>query len=129
MTLHFITWNVQHGSAALLQTPNGQQIAIDLGADAEFSPLRYIKYQMRIDRLDQVIITHPHIDHIEDILNFDLLSPRILSRPRQLTADDISKAHNTVGPEAIQIYRAYLDIDARYTSPVNSSDDPLRPDE
>ena len=124
MTLRFITWNVEHGSAALIQTPNGQQIAIDLGADAGFSPLRHMKYRMGIDQLDKVIITHPHMDHIEDILNFDLLRPRILLRPRQLTADDISKGHNNVGPEAVQIYQKYLEIDAKYTSLVDSADDP-----
>ena len=124
MTLRFITWNVAHGSAALIQTPNGQQIAVDLGSDAWFSPLQHMKYRMGIDQLDKVIITHPHMDHIEDILNFDLLSPRILMRPRQLTADDISAGHNNVGPEAVQIYQKYLEIDDRYTRPVESTDDP-----
>ena len=124
MTLRFITWNVEHGSAALIQTPNGQQIAIDLGSDSGFSPLRHMKYQMRIDQLDKVIIIHPHMDHIEDILNFDLLCPRILMRPSQLTADDILKGHNNVGPEAVQIYQKYLEIDARYTEPVQAMDDP-----
>ena len=124
MTLRFITWNVEHGSAALVQTPNGQQIAIDLGSDAEFSPLQHIKHGMGIDQLDKVIITHPHMDHIEDILNFDLLSPRILLRPPQLTADDISNGHNNVGPEAVQIFQKYLEIDASYTSPVETVYDP-----
>ncbi len=124
MTLRFITWNVEHGSAALIQTPNGKQIAIDLGADTGFSPLRHMKHRMGIVQLDKVIITHPHMDHIEDILNFDLLSPRILMRPRQLTADDISKGHNYAGPEAVQIYEKYREVDARYTSPVKSADDP-----
>lgn len=125
--LRFITWNVEHGSAALIQTPNGQQIAIDLGADTGFSPLRHMKYRMGIVQLDKVIITHPHMDHIEDILNFDLLSPRILMRPRQLTADDISKGHNNVGPEAVQIYQKYLDIDGKYIYPVQTVQDPTIP--
>ena len=34
-------------------------------------------------------ITHPHMDHIDDILNFDLLSPGTLLIPRHLTEDDI----------------------------------------
>ena len=96
MTLRFITWNVQHGSAALIQTPNGQQIAIDLGAGEGFSPLRHMKCQMGVNRLDKVVVTHPHMDHIEDVLNFDLLDPRILLRPNHLTADDISSGHSTV---------------------------------
>ena len=124
MTLRFTTWNVEHGSAALIQTPNGQLIAIDLGADAAFSPLRHMKYRMKLDQLDKVIITHPHMDHIEDILNIDLLSPRILMRPRQLTAEDISKGHSNAGPEAVQIYQKYLEIDAKYTEPIQAVNDP-----
>ena len=126
MTLKFITWNVKHGSAALVQTPNGQQIAIDLGADAEFSPLRHIKCQMGIDQLDTVIITHPHMDHIEDILNFDLLDPRILVRPNHLTADDINNGHTTVEPTAAQIYKKYLEIDAKYRGPVPTTNNPWK---
>ena len=124
MTLRFITWDVEHGSAALIQTPNGRQIALDLGSDAGFSPLQHMKYRMGIEQLDTVIITHPHMDHIEDILDLDLLSPRILVRPCHLTADDIIKGHNNVGPEAVQIYQKYLEVDARYTSPVEIADDP-----
>ncbi len=124
MTLRFITWNVQHGSAALIQTPNGQQIAIDLGAGEGFSPLRHMKFQMGVNRLDKVVVTHPHMDHIEDVLNFDLLDPRILLRPNHLTADDISSGHSTVAPEAVEIYQKYLEIDGRYTEPLKAIDNP-----
>ena len=126
MTLRFITWNVQHGSAALVQTPNGRQIAIDLGAGEGFSPLRYIKYQMGVNQLDKVIVTHPHMDHIEDISNFDLLFPRVFMRPRHLTADDIIGGHSTVGPEAVKIYQKYVEIDGRYTETVQVMDDPSK---
>ena len=87
MTLKLITWNVQHGSAIYINTPNGKDIAIDLGADDNFSPLKYILSSGHT--LDHVTITHPHMDHIDDILNFDLLSPGTLLIPRHLTEDDI----------------------------------------
>ena len=121
MNLRLITWNVQHGSAALVQTPNGQQIALDLGA-GEFSPLQFIKNRLGVNQLDKVIVTHPHMDHIEDILNFDLLSPRILMRPRQLTPDDIIGGNKNLGPEAVEIYKKYLEVDGRYSGPLY--DDP-----
>ena len=121
MNLRFITWNVQHGSAALVQTPNGQQIALDLGA-GEFSPLQFIKHHMGVSQLDMVVVTHPHMDHIADILSFDLLSPRILTRPRHLTPDDIIGGHSNIEPEAVEIYKKYLEVNGRYTGPVY--DDP-----
>ena len=34
------------------------------------------------DHLDLVVITHPHMDHIEDILNFDAFSPDTFIRPQ-----------------------------------------------
>ncbi len=71
-------------------------------------------------RLDKVIVTHPHMDHIEDVLNFDLLDPRVLLRPNHLTADDISGGHSTVAPEAVEIYQKYVEIDRRYTEPIRA---------
>ena len=39
--------------------------------------------------MDEVIITHPHLDHINDILNFDIISPRSLVTPGHLTENEI----------------------------------------
>ena len=127
MTLRFTTWNVQHGSAALVQTPNNQQIAIDLGASDNFSPLQHIKRQMGISRLDKVVVTHPHLDHIEDILNFDSLSPRVFQRPTHLTKSDITAGHNTTTPEIDRIFQKYFEVDGRYNQPITQSEDPLLP--
>ena len=66
------------------------------------------------------------MDHIEDILNFDLLDPRILVRPNHLTADDINNGHTTVEPTAAQIYKKYLEIDAKYRGPVPTTNNPWK---
>ena len=80
MTLRFITWDVEHGSAGYVRTPNGRHIAMDLGArratDTGFSPLAHLHNKWSVKQLDAAIISHPHLDHIEDILNFDALPPR-----------------------------------------------------
>ncbi len=60
-------------------------------------------------------------------MNFDLLCPRILLRPQQITAADTSNVHGTVGPNAAQIYQKYLEIGARYCGPVQTVDDPTLP--
>jgi len=77
-------WNVQHGNAIYINTPNNRHIVIDLGSNNEFSPLKYLKYTCGVDQLDYVIVTHPHLDHIDDILNFDLLDPKIFHQPKHL---------------------------------------------
>ena len=58
MSLRLILWNVQHGSAAYIHTPNGKHIAIDLGAGDAFSPLQHL-WRNGVQRLDHVTITHP----------------------------------------------------------------------
>ena len=80
--LYLRVWDVQYGSATYIKTPNGRHIVHDLGIGsfktgvATFSPLLYIKDKMKVDQLDEVIITHPHGDHVSDICNFDVLNPR-----------------------------------------------------
>ena len=122
MSLQLIVWNVQHGSAAYIQTPNGKHIAIDLGADGTFSPLHHLR-RNRIAKLDHLTITHPHMDHIDDILNLDLLSPRTLLIPKTLTENDIRSGNPKPSQEAEAKIQKYLDIRRKYSSPVDPHDD------
>ncbi len=121
MTLEATFWDVQHGSAAFIRTPNGRSIAIDLGTgsysgnNAVFSPLLHLKTKYQIDSLDYVVITHPHTDHIDDIDNFNKLSPRILRRPRHLSPDDIKAGNPKQDQNKVE---KYIEIDNRFTSPV-----------
>lgn len=122
MSLRFIMWDVQHGSAALIRTPNGKNIVIDLGAGDSFSPLKSLK-EAGIGHVDQVTITHPHMDHIDDILNFDLLTPGTFRSPKQLTENDIRGNNPPLNQEAEAKIQKYLEIRQRYSSPVGPQDD------
>ncbi len=122
-----VFWDVQHGLAAYLATPD-KHVVIDLGVgsygarDATFSPLRHLQAN-GVSTLDGVVITHPHRDHIDDILNFDALSPRALHRPQHLTADAIRAANSD---QDQPIVARYLDIDQRYRETVPPERDPFR---
>ena len=126
MTLKFIMWNVQHGSAAYIHTPNGKHIIIDLGAgDATpnaFSPLQQI-WNSGIPQIDHVTITHPHLDHIDDILNLERLSPTILSIPRHLTENDIRAGNRSLSRQSEQKIRKYLEFKNRYQGNVSPRED------
>jgi beta-lactamase superfamily II metal-dependent hydrolase len=89
-----VFWDVQHGNVAYIKSPNEKHIAIDLGTgsygnrDSEFSPLFHLKHEWGGDQLNYLIITHPHKDHIDDILNFSR-QPRVLLCPKYLPRQDI----------------------------------------
>jgi beta-lactamase superfamily II metal-dependent hydrolase len=116
-----IIWDVQHGSAATVVTPNNKYIAIDLGTgsfgsnNTTFSPLLHLKSNFNVSQLHTVILTHPHRDHLDDICNFDALSPQILHRANHLTEDDIRKGNQVSDKNIID---KYLEIDKRYNQPV-----------
>jgi beta-lactamase superfamily II metal-dependent hydrolase len=127
--LFLILWDVQHGSAAYLRTPNGKHIAFDLGTgsfndgNSTFSPLLHLKQNYGVSRLDQVIITHPHRDHIDDIYNFDALNPRVLHRPKHLLERDIRGDARNSKFEQSKIDK-YLEVDAKYSEVVSPQESP-----
>lgn len=130
MTFEVVFWDVQHGSATYIKTPNQTHIVQDLGIgslrskDMYFSPLRHLKYNYGVEQLDYVIISHPHKDHISDIMNFDELSPKVLCRPKHITTDDIMK---DVLEEDRELYEKYLEINDRYCAPVSVDENPKLP--
>jgi len=129
-SLEIIFWDVQHGSATYIKTPNGTHLVKDLGTGSygrneEFSPLLYLKNKYKVKQLDGVIISHPHKDHIDDIMNFDELSPRVLVRPKHLTKEEVMQ---NVREEDKELFEKYFTINQRYSDPVAPEDDPLSPE-
>ncbi len=128
-----VFWDVQHGHSTYIKTPNNRHIVVDLGTgdysgnNLEFSPLRHLKYNYKVNQLDYVLITHPHLDHIDDILNFDLLSPKVLNRPKQLSNDEVMQG---VRDRDRPKFEKYCEINDRYNSPIdsNSSNNTSNPD-
>jgi len=131
MTLEMVFWDVQHGSATYIKTPNNTHIVQDLGTGSygsgnkQFSPLLYLKNKYGIEQLDYVIITHPHRDHISDIMNFEKLSPRVLLRPKHIPKEDIMK---NVRDEDKHLFEKYFEIDKKYSSPVSHEENPKLPE-
>lgn len=117
-----IFWDVQHGNATYIKTPNNRHIVIDLGTgdysgnQGSFSPLLHLKNKYNVNQLDCVIITHPHLDHIDDILNFDSLDPKVLLLPRQLTNDSVME---DVLEKDREKFLKYCEINNRYNIPIN----------
>ena len=118
-----VFWDVQHGHSTYIKTPNNRHIVIDLGtgdysnSENTFSPLRYLKYKYHVQQLDCVIITHPHLDHIDDILNFEMLSPKVFIRPKHITNAEVMKdVKDSDRPK----FEKYCEINDRYNSPISA---------
>lgn len=111
-----VFWDVEHGHATYLQTPNGRHIVIDLGTGShssyyEFKPLEHLKSQYCVKQLDYVIITHPHVDHLDDVFNFDSMNPLILSRPKHLDKEPILEQASQKDKPKLE---KYFEINERY---------------
>ena len=124
MSVALRIWDVQHGSAAHIRTPNGKHIVADCGIGGSESPLLALKNQLGLARLDMAIITHPHLDHISDILNLKSLNPRTFLRPKQLTKADILANNKDLSPAAMRIIEEYLRFDSTYTEPLGFGENP-----
>ena len=117
--LQFTVWDVQHGSSSWLRTPGGQDIVVDLGAgthrDASsgFSPLNHLWSNFRVASIEKLIITHPHLDHIDDILNTNGKQIISMARPRHLTEAEIRGGHEYDALAELKLQR-YLDMNATY---------------
>jgi beta-lactamase superfamily II metal-dependent hydrolase len=130
--VEMVFWDVQHGHSTYIKSPNNRHIVIDLGIgdysgnDSVFSPLKYLKYNYHVNQLDLVIVTHPHLDHIDDISNFELLNPKVFRRPKQITNREVMEG---VRPQDKVKYEKYCEINDRYSIPVGGgTNDPDNPD-
>ena len=103
-----VFWKVQHGHATTVTSPNGRVFVVDLGQGSyrfgrTFSPLVFL-HNSGIRRIDNLIISHPHLDHIDDILNMGLFNVRVMTRPKHLTRTDIMNGIRDVDRPKFEYY-------------------------
>lgn len=127
-TMKIIFYDVEHGSCTHIITPNHKHILIDVGSKTDKSIVDYIcaKYFYgQNGRIDELIITHPHEDHIYDLPNlYNRLRPKILHRAP--AAFDIEPASRT--QLHINIAEKANNMNAKYNLPVSKDDDIENPE-
>ncbi|MCS3665059.1 competence protein ComEC [Salinibacter ruber] len=126
----FVFWNVDHGHATYVNSPNDRHIAVDLGtgrigSGQDFHPLRHL-HRNGVERLDHLCITHPHRDHIDDILNVEDVRPKVFHRPHHLDREDVFPDEIQEGDR--EKYEKYMDYDETYVHPVSDRNDISNPD-
>lgn len=92
-------FNVGRGLSVFVRTPNNHGILYDLGASDEFSPLEFIqenilphltKYESANanHQLAQVVVSHPHADHISEVEKLENVSMGLLTCPHDKNEDE-----------------------------------------
>ena len=119
-----VFWDVQHGHATTVTSPNRRVFVVDLGqgsyeSGSTFSPLVSL-HNSGIRRLDQLIISHPHLDHIDDILNVALFDVGAVTRPVHLERSDIMKGIRNVDKTK---YERYWELNRRFVGPITPQND------
>jgi len=115
-------WDVELGTAMLAKAAD-KTVVIDLGASG-FSPMQHISERHKISEIDYMVITHPHEDHIRDILQLinEGIHVKILARnedTRPLIEQKIEEENNDC---YVDIAQNYLDWTNKYKNP--ASEDP-----
>ena len=117
--LRILIHNVGHGQAVHVFTPVGQTVVIDLGHSANFSPLEWLKKQT--STIDLLTITHPHGDHIDEILLLEEMgfTVRQFWRPTWLPRDEVYSQNQASYKGRLD---AYFKMSDRYTTPIKESE-------
>lgn len=114
-------WDVKHGSAVYIRTPNNRHIVIDLGVGdyseqkEDTSPVETYKNRYSISKIDLLLITHPHKDHIKDILKLDELGIKVnlFRRPKKFNIQPLIDAASENDRKLYERYKKFCDS---YTS-------------
>ncbi len=114
-SLDVVIWDVEHGSAIYVNTPNDKKLVIDLGegsftnSNKTFSPLLHLRQQHGVSRVDALVITHPHGDHIDDIPNLNHVIPNAIYAPRWIDRDLVREKNKGKDAAKTQRYFEWLD--------------------
>jgi competence protein ComEC len=119
-------YNVEHGSCTHIITPTNKHFLVDIGSREDKSISAYIKscYLGFGETIDWLVITHPHQDHIYDLLNmFNYnIAPRIFSRPESafnVIPSSDNKTHVDIINKVNNMNRSYIDKIDWSSSPLN----------
>jgi competence protein ComEC len=113
MPLLIVFHPVGAGHAVHVFTPAGEVIVIDAGASKDVSPLSWLRRQT--SRIDQLIISHPHGDHIEEIERLSNFTVGRLIRPANLDERSVRAQNQARIQPKLDVY---FDLDRRFNLPI-----------
>ena len=133
MNLEIRIWDVDHGIAIWIKTPNDGNHWIDGGKKTinghdEFNPAYYVRDHYGVTSLDYLVISHPDTDHYNGLHDIkESFNPiKALGRNKEYLKNNMDKLFPD--PKNLnECNKALLKLHGTYTSPVNQEDSPLNP--
>jgi competence protein ComEC len=99
MEMKVVVFDVEHGASAFIRTPTNHIVLIDCGATGSFSPALYLvenelptAKQWNGRALTEMIVTHPHDDHIGDVETVKEKCPPALLLRQKYDWEDVKTA-------------------------------------
>ena len=124
MSLRVNVCDVAHGDCIHVSTPGGKNVLIDCGGKGDTSASRWLE-ALEVESLHCLMISHPHIDHIQDIVNIDeCFCPGTFRRNKAITREKIKEENEDVFDDCEDIIEKYLEMNQRYiarTPPANNT--------
>lgn len=135
--LECIIFNVEHGLAIYIKSPNNYGTMIDCGGSLNFSPVKWINSnynttdgnrnkikQFKGRNIAELFVTHLHKDHFEDVGRF-----KNSGRPKRVLSDDKTihfikdKINESPDDPGIGVLKEFVDFREKYNEPVNEAVD------
>lgn len=119
-------WDVKRGTAIWADAAD-KDVFIDMGA-SDFSPLKHLSDRYGVREINYMIVTHPHQDHIEDIVRYENLDLRVSTLCHNSATTPLLEANIDEEDDEtyLNIATSYQEFLTRFTEP--SSIDPTSGD-
>lgn len=124
-SLKIRVWDVEHGVFISATMPNDKTAIIDCGSSGDLSPASHIKLSDG-KMIDYLIISHPHRDHIADILNIDeKFDVDVFARNKSIDKDVMIKDNPDVfePPNDKYIDKYYEYSEKKFTKDIEKPED------
>lgn len=112
-------WDVKRGTAIWADAAD-KDVVIDMGA-SDFSPLEYLSDRYGVREINYMIVTHPHQDHIEDVIRYEDLDLRVSTLCHNPATSPLLQANIDEEEDEtyLDIATSYQEFLARFTEPAS----------
>lgn len=116
--------DVGHGDCVFIKFPSGKTALIDCGGKPESVSASTYLNALKVKELNYLSISHPHIDHIRDIVSIDQnYHPSVLGRNKIFTKEKIKQENEEVFDTHKEIIEKYLEMNSDYNNSVSGDPD------